>query len=79
MKIEMTRNTICDRRPVLTGEIVETDEAQGRMLVLIGKARPYVEPEPAEVPVETAEDIEPMMAETRVNAPARTKKGRSRR
>lgn len=63
----MLRNTVCNGMAVAVGEIVETDPESALGLIAIRKAEPYLE-EPERV--ETAEDIEPMLAETRAQAPA---------
>jgi hypothetical protein len=44
MKVIFTRNTIAKKEPVQVGEIRDLDPKEARLLILLGKAKPYSPP-----------------------------------
>lgn len=43
MKIVILRPTVCDKKTVMPGDIVDTSLAVGRLLIGMGKAKPSAE------------------------------------
>ena len=41
MKIEITKNTVCDAKTVSIGQVVDTDSTTARKLIALGKAKVY--------------------------------------
>jgi hypothetical protein len=57
MKIEITRNTVCQQKVVCIGDVINADESEARLLIGLGKAEPFVKPEPEPEPeVENRDD-----------------------
>jgi hypothetical protein len=77
MKIRILKTTVADGRFVKAGSVEDVSEADGKLLIGIGKAVPADEPVAATVvepePVLTVEDAAPVVAEKRRGRPAKGK------
>jgi hypothetical protein len=74
MKIRILKTTVADGRFVKAGSVEDVSEADGKLLIGIGKAVPADEPvEAAAEPVLAVEDAAPVVAEKRRGRPAKGK------
>lgn len=53
MRVQITRNTVADKRQVRAGEVCDLSDADARALIQLGKAVAVVSEEPPAAPLDT--------------------------